>query len=76
MTSTDHKAPRYVVFSTPFLPRPSRSLSTLFLNTLSLGYFLIVKNQVSHRYKTTLGCFEIYCNTILQQTNHRCLERL
>jgi hypothetical protein len=26
MTTTDHKAPRYVVISTPLLPRPSQAL--------------------------------------------------
>ena len=37
--STVHKAPRYVVFSTPLLPLPSRPdilLSTLFSKTISL----------------------------------------
>jgi len=33
--STDHKVPRYVVFSIPLSPRP---LSTVFSNTLGLQY--------------------------------------
>jgi len=39
--STDHKAPRYAVFSTPLLPRPSLNL----------------KDQVSHPYKYVISTF-------------------
>jgi hypothetical protein len=41
----EHKALRYVVFSTPF--------STLFSKTLSLHSSLNMRDQVSHPYKTT-----------------------
>ena len=54
--STEHKAPCYVVFSTPLFPRPLVSntlLSTLFSNNLSQCSFLNVSDQVSHPHKTT-----------------------
>ena len=47
-----------------------------FLNILSLLYSLNVKNQGSHPYKTALGYIDIYFNTFLQLTKHRCLEWL
>ena len=46
-----HKAPHYVVFSTPLLG-PNMILSTLFWGTLSLRQSLNVSDQVSHPYKT------------------------
>jgi hypothetical protein len=49
--SIDHKAPRYVVFSTSLLPRllgPNIFLITLFLNKRSLCSSLNVSDQVSH----------------------------
>jgi hypothetical protein len=56
--TTEHKAPCYVVFSTPPPPascllRPNVLLSTLFSKTLSLHSSLNVSDQVSHPYKTT-----------------------
>jgi len=55
--STKHKAPRYVIFSTLLLPRPSWGpnifLSTLSLNNFNRCYFLNVIDQISHPYKTT-----------------------
>ena len=39
--STDHKAPRHAVLSTPLLPRPS----------------LNVRDQVSHPYKCVISTF-------------------
>jgi len=57
MSSTDYEAPHYVVFSTllSFPPLRSRNLlSTLFSNTLSPCSSLIVRDQVSHTYTTTV----------------------
>jgi hypothetical protein len=54
--STYHKAPHYVICSTPLSPRPCKAqilLNTLFSNTLSLRSSLNVSDQVSHPYKTT-----------------------
>jgi hypothetical protein len=55
MRRTDHKAPHYVIFSTPSYPAllgPNVFLSTLFLNTLSLRSSLNATDQVSHPYET------------------------
>jgi len=55
--STDHKIPRCVVSSISLFSRLFQakisSLDSLFSNTLSLCFFLNVKNQVSHPYRTT-----------------------
>jgi hypothetical protein len=52
VSNTEHKAPCYVVFSTPLLPRPSWahiSSSALYSRkTLSLHFSLNVSDQVSH----------------------------
>ena len=56
MSSTDHLAPYYVVFSTPVTSSLLASnilLSTLFSNSLSLRSFLCASDQVSHPHKTT-----------------------
>jgi len=57
MMSTNHKAPCYVVFSTPLVSSsllgPNILLSTLFSYNLSLRSSLNVSDQVSHPYKTT-----------------------
>ena len=62
--STEYKAPRYVVFSTPLLPHsllgPNILLNTLFSKTLSLHSSLNVSNQVSHQYKTTGKIIVLY----------------
>ena len=55
VSSTDHQAPNYIVFSTPLLPfllGPNILLSTLFSNTLSQCSSFNVSDQVSHPYKT------------------------
>ena len=46
MRTAEHKAPRYVVFSTP-LSHPNILLSTLLSKTLSLRSSLSVRDQVS-----------------------------
>jgi len=56
VNSTEHKDPRYVVFSTPLLPRPSQhqiSSSAPYFRTLSLCVALGITDQFSHPYKTT-----------------------
>jgi len=57
VSSTDHSAPHYVVFShspvTSSLLGPNILLGTLFSNTLSLRSSISVSDQVSHPYKTT-----------------------
>jgi hypothetical protein len=56
VSSTEHEAPRYVVFSTPLLSRPNILLSTLFSNTLSLCSALSVTDQAAHPYKRAGSC--------------------
>ena len=56
-TISDHEAPHYAVFSTPFLTSfllgPNVLLNTLFSRILSLLSSLSVSDQVSHPHKTT-----------------------
>jgi hypothetical protein len=64
--STDHKAPRYVVFPNPLLPSPSQAqifFSTLFLNTVSLHSSLNVRDEISRPYNTT-GKITVLCSLI------------
>jgi len=55
VTSTDNKAPHYVVLSTPpvtlSLLGPNVLLSILFSNTLNLCTSINVTDQVPHSYK-------------------------
>jgi hypothetical protein len=53
--SADHKAPRYVVFSTPLLPRPlwSKYLPQHPINQHTQPLFINMTHQVSHPYKRT-----------------------
>jgi len=57
--STEHQAPRYVVFSTALLPRPSERsnifLSTLFLKTLRLRSSLNMTDPHQTRGKIVIG---------------------
>ena len=64
--STVHKAPCYVVFSTPLLPRPSYTLlSTLFSKTLSLCFYLNVWDRFSHPYKTRAKTIFLYISIFI-----------
>jgi hypothetical protein len=54
VSSTDHKAPPYVVFSTPLSPR------TLFSYTITLRSSINARHQVSHPYKTTSNIILAY----------------
>ena len=64
VSSTDHSAPHYVVFSTPVTTTsflgPKILLNTLFSDTLSLRTSVNVSDQVSHPYKTTGKIIVLY----------------
>ena len=55
VTSTGHKSPRYVVFSTLvtlFILGPNIFLGNLFSNNLTVCSSLNIRDQVSHPHKT------------------------
>ena len=65
---TNHKAPRYAVFSKPatsFLLDPNIFLSTLDSNTISLCPSLNMTDQVAHPYKTTRKIMVLYIFIVL-----------
>jgi hypothetical protein len=69
--STEHEAPRYVVFSIPLLG-PNIIFSTLFSKTLSLRFSLSVSDQVSHPYLNNWQCYgSVYLNFL-----HFCIVKL
>ena len=63
VSSTNRKAPRYVVFSTPVLSRPSQAqilTSTPYSQTPSAYVHPSVSDQVSHPYRTTGNIIVLY----------------
>lgn len=63
VSSTDHEVPHCAFFVTPLLPRtlsPNISLSTLFLNNLTLCSSSIVRHQLSHRTKQQQNYSSVY----------------
>ena len=74
LVTRDHKAPGYVVFSTPpvtsFLLDPNILLNTLFLNTISLRSSLNFKYKFLHPNKTTCKII-VQCNLIFIFLNRK-----
>jgi hypothetical protein len=68
VSSTNHKAPHYVVFSTPCYLLPLRSKYSPqhpILNTFSLRSLLNVCNQVSHPYKAADAIIALCTRTLI-----------